>query len=948
MGTVLIAVGAFALRIAYFVGALAAVRCAFARKRAAACVYALGANVILALSGALGDASAERLPALGLLLLAQTLGVVFSELLVRSGEREGALVMPYVALLSFAGVCVLFDVYAALGADAAALALRVAFIASAGCVLLPLAGLAVRMRVSLFSGHALRYFAASVLLLALPLVAGVEMGGATSWLSVAGGSLQTSEFAKVTLVIASAGFLAGNATRLSRFSPRGFVPIGAVFLISLGMVALQRDLGCALVLFLVLAVMLANSAKNGWVYLLVLAAAGVVLAIIAYYGFDHVRQRFDVWLDPLSDPDGLGYQYRIAMSCLINGGIVGCGLGNGLRFENLPVAESDYIYPVLCEELGLLGCLVVLTCYAGIAVESARCASALPRSSFERNLVAAAGMLVSVEALLIVAGTLNLIPLTGIVLPLVSRGGSSFLATCAVLGLMLGASCSVKSTLVRDVVSGCERLGCAEPSDAPRGRIYGAEAPMVPRGAGGGIRALLDITAPRVMAAGVCLALAVCLGATVCAQVQAGAFPRLCGETAHENVRGSILTSDGVVLARDEVVAAPAPDAVEADGGLEDEHPEMMNMRVYPEGTLASHVVGALSDGIEARIDLTGSSALADLLTLPERGDDVVLTIDSRIQRAAEQLLEGKTGALVAIDPQTGRILAAASSPAYNLEEGVASEGQSYLNRAFSGLYSPGSTFKLVTLAAALENGTVSEKSVVSAPATEAYVESRVVNFEELAYGELSLTDAMNLSVNTAFARIGSELGAEKLVATAEALGFNDEVGLEVGFLASSIGNVDDSLALAWAACGEPQGDAVLAVTPLQMALVMCAVCNDGVVMRPYVVEGRLNERGRLVERTESEAYGAAFSAETARTICSILAQNEAEQAWCPYPLIGKTGTAQNEGVADNAWYVCAGERDGKQVVVACVIEQGGIGAYAALPCATSLVTTALDVADEW
>ncbi|MBQ3106027.1 MAG: FtsW/RodA/SpoVE family cell cycle protein, partial [Eggerthellaceae bacterium] len=723
---------------------------------------------------------------------------------------------------------------------------------------------------------------------------------------------------------------------------------------SLGLVALQRDLGCALILFLVLAVMLANSSENGWVYLAALAVAGIALAVIAYHGFGHVRQRFDVWLNPLADPDGLGYQYRMAMSCIANGGLLGCGLGNGLHFAHLPVADSDYIFPVLCEELGLIGCAVVLGCYAGIAREASRCASALPRSSFERNLVAAVGALISVEALIIVAGTLNLIPMTGVVLPLVSRGGSSFLATCAALGLMVGASCSAKS----------ESRAGAESS--------------------------FEVTAPRVMTAGACAALAACMLTTGSAQIQAGEFPRICGVTAHENLRGSIVTLDGAVLAVDRKVAdgsasaggadsadgsasAGGADSADGAGSTTENDAGSSVVRVYPQGTLACHVVGALSDGVEARFDLTGDSALANVLAIPEQGEGVMLTLHSRIQAKAEELLAGCTGAMVAIDPETGRILAAASTPVYPLagdsseweaiardssEQGAlaqslagqasASQGStasdiSYVNRAFSGQYAPGSTFKLVTLAAALEQGVVAPQVMVDSPATVAYGQSQVVNYRQQSFGALPLAQATNYSVNTAFASIGTTVGAEGLTSMAENLGFNGGWKLEVGSLDSTIGSLSDPLALAWASCGEQQAGAKLLVTPLQMAMVMCAVCNDGVVMHPYVVEGRVTGSGKVVQKTKPRPLSTAFSSETARSIVGILEQNDVEHSGCPYWFIGKSGTAQNELAADNAWYVCASELDGRKVVVACVVEQGGMGADAALPRAASLAAAALE-----
>lgn len=911
--TIALALIALACRLAFFALALASIGLSFARKSAPATKTAFAASAFLMASSAASAHDPWRLIPLSLTFCLIAIAHIMAQRLVE-GKDGAASITAYVTLLASIGMCLILDVQ--VGTSALTPATTVTFdkamasylpgmLKYTAFVALGLTGFVgatyiAHHEVSLLSGHFVKWFALGIALLAIVLVIGSEAGGATSWLALpAGISLQPSEFAKVALIIAAAGYLAANASRLAQFSLRGILPIAIAFAVSLASVALQRDLGCALIIFITLTVMMVNSTKNGWVYLLALAVAGAAMVALAYFGFDHVRTRFEIWQDPLADPYGTGYQYLQASQCLANGGIIGCGLASGVHFNRMPVAESDYIYAVLCEELGLIGCLIVIACYVGLIWESARCASQLPRASFERNLVAAIGALIACEAALIIGGVVNLIPLTGITLPLVSRGGSSLVASLTALGLMLGASASAKAN---------------EPDQA-------------------------RIIAPHFVASAVSIGLAACLVCTGASQLAEDGGLRLCGTTMHENLRGSIVTADGVELARDEYLALASDKDAEGERTAGD----LSLKRVFPHDDLACHLIGMLSSGVESQVDLRGESALANLLAIPERGDDLKLTIDFDVQAAAEAELLGQTGAIVVIDPETGRVIAMASAPTYDLAGDANDATQSYFNRATLGHYSPGSTFKLVTLASALEHDTANADSRYEAPASADFEGESVSNFRDQAFGTISLAEATNYSANTAFAQVGTELGSDALIDTAEGFGFNGALTFCTGSESSTIASLDGAFELAWASCGEPQGVAELAASPLQMALCMCAIANGGTIMQPYAIEGRVNALGLEYDRFEEHVFAEAISAQTADEIEGILSQNDAARAYCPYEIWGKTGTAEVDGAEDNAWYVCTAKHAGNTVVVACIIEQGGTGAGAALPRAARVASVALD-----
>ena len=589
-------------------------------------------------------------------------------------------------------------------------------------------------------------------------------------------------------------------------------------------------------------------------------------------------------------------------------------------------AESMQPY-LISVSLGLFGCAIVLTCYAGIAREAAFRASAMMRGSFERNVIVGTGVLVAGQALLIVAGVLNLVPLTGITLPLLSRGGSSMVATLIALGIMLGASCGRKAATFAESTRTQATAAKARQDSVCTGRVYG---PIDARAPHNSVVSRTNVTAPRAFALALSTGLALCLAGTVAIQHEHGEIA-LCGTTQHESARGRLLTTDGVVLACD----ANLQTTTKSGQG---------STRSYPEGRLACHVLGAASDGIEAREALTGSNTVANLLALPEQGSDVVLSLDSRIQRAAEQQLSDATGAIVVLDAQTGRVLAMASSPTYDLTGDIDEATQSCLNRATAARYSPGSTFKLVTLAAALEKGSITAESLFDAPSSLAFGgNARVTNFESNAFGKLSAAQATNLSANTVFAQIGNDLGGATLMKSAEAFGFNGRPDFEIGLQTSSIGKLSNSFEVAWAACGQAQGEAILAATPLQMALVMCAVANDGSIMQPYLVHHRVNPQGNVIAERELSVLAKPISANTAAQMRDILKLNDAASAWCPYSLYGKTGTVENEGAADHAWYVGCVEDGEHQIVVCCIVEHGGTGAAAALPRAAVVATAAIE-----
>lgn len=195
-------------------------------------------------------------------------------------------------------------------------------------------------------------------------------------------------------------------------------------------------------------------------------------------------------------------------------------------------------------------------------------------------------------------------------------------------------------------------------------------------------------------------------------------------------------------------------------------------------------------------------------------GNDVKLTINSTIQKAAQDSLKGYKGACVAIDPKTGAILALASSPTYDADDvdSILSSGgdsSALYNRATQALYSPGSTFKIVTLTTALADNVATESTQYDSPSTLDIGGGKVTNFNNSSYGTITLQRATELSANTVFAQLGDQIGAKDLVSSSEKFGFNNALSFDLPLAKSLMPDPDEMTEweTAWAAAGEPVGE---------------------------------------------------------------------------------------------------------------------------------------------
>jgi penicillin-binding protein A len=408
----------------------------------------------------------------------------------------------------------------------------------------------------------------------------------------------------------------------------------------------------------------------------------------------------------------------------------------------------------------------------------------------------------------------------------------------------------------------------------------------------------------------------------------------------------------GAILVGDQPVAVSQPTPNE----------EIKYLRSYPQPLPYSHVTGYFSytygagGGLEGAADdlLSGSSSqffytrVTDLLTGKQPvGATVQATINPKAQDAADKALGNQRGAVVALDPKTGAILAMISHPQYDpnrlsshdqasvvkaWNELNADPTQPLVNRAIAGnLYPPGSVFKIVTAAAALENGKVDTTTQIPAPGVMELPQTTagLPNYDRQPCGpnnQTTLQHALEISCNTAMGYLGMQVGAQALADQAAKFGFGTTMRIPTRVEPSRFPTGINQAQTAQSAIGQYD----VRVTPMQVAMVSAGIANGGVVMRPYLINQVLSADLQTIDRTSPERLGTAVSSQTAATLTQMLVGVVDQGTGTPAKIngvqvAGKTGTAeQGNGKPPHAWFTAFAPANDPKVAVAVVVEDGG------------------------
>src|SRR6478735_3818888 len=411
--------------------------------------------------------------------------------------------------------------------------------------------------------------------------------------------------------------------------------------------------------------------------------------------------------------------------------------------------------------------------------------------------------------------------------------------------------------------------------------------------------------------------------------------------------------------------------------------------RRYPATNLAPQVIGystaaGTTTGLEESFDdyLTGANTNLSN-TLKEElnrlggqtvhGDNVILTLRPAIQRLALQQLAGRCGAVVVLDAKTGAVVAVASSPTYNANlivqgdyqkvtkiKGTCGDASALVNNATAGLYPPGSTFKMVTAAAALDSGAYTPSSPFYDPGYCTEYGQHVSNAGNPdqtgaeAFGNVTLAQGFEHSINSVFCNIGKHIGGEKILEYAKRFGFYSIPPLETPpteRVASGLyknGRLFDPANESQIDPGRLAfGQFSLLSTPLQMAMVGQAIANGGEELQPYLVDRIVAPDGSLVSRTTPHSLGRPIKPQTAAELNQMmqLVVQGGTAATVGFPpglkVAGKTGTAElGLGTVYDAWFVCFAPADNPRYVVAAVVQKqpNGFGASVAAPIAKAIL----------
>ena len=772
------------------------------------------------------------------------------------------------------------------------------------------------------------------------------------------GPVQPIEAIRLLLALFLAGYFA-RRWELLRQTPRlnYIVPVLTGVGTALVFFFLQKDLGPALFLTCVFLVLYAVATGRA-----PMAVAGfALLAAGIYIGYrlnisDTLAARVAMWQSPWHNAVRGGDQIAQAIWALATGGFFGAGPGRG-DTRYLPAGHTDLALAAVGEELGLAGLAIIAAAYCAIAWRGLRIASAAS-TDYGFFLATAVTLFLIVPVLVMSAGMLGLIPLTGVVTPFLSYGGSAMTANFAALGILtaihvnrgtvaarapfrspvkyLGATLAASAVAIAVVLLNVQLVNADAYASRPH---FGVQADGVGR----------YQYNPRVL------------------------------DLIREIPRGNVFDRTGLPLATEDArVAQRARERFRQLGVPWNATCDAPIERCYPLDGPAFHFLGDSSTRLnwsatntsyverDAQERLRGFRDHRELVAalrhrydrehdsvraLMEGNHDVRLTVDARLQYQVATILSNyarrfsRTGkaAAVVLDPDTGDVLATASYPWPELglsrTSTPAIAPDALLDRSRYGLYPPGSTFKLVTAAAALRRDVaLSRTHFTCARLPDRRVGARIPGsgpvrddvLETRPHGTIDMRDAIVHSCNAYFGQLALDLGPDALLDTAATL------GISVGPSAAGSTGATSRLRATLPQAGYGQGDVV--VTPLRMARVAAAVAGDGILRQTQLeTRGAGPGRGEVLLRPHAARMLARYMREAVVTGTGRSLRNH------PWRIAGKTGTAEVAGAASHSWFVGFAPygRATKRVAFAVIIENAGYGSVAAAPVAGEIVSAA-------
>lgn len=763
---------------------------------------------------------------------------------------------------------------------------------------------------SLFRKFSVLYFISGVALLAAVVIIGSTSYGAKLTIEIAGFSFQPSEFVKIIFVF----FVASLLYKKADFKQVLLTScLSAVFVLLL---VASKDLGGALLYFMAYLVMIYVASKKKR-YLVAGLGGMAVACVLGYYLFSHVRTRFFVWMNPTADIDNRGYQICQSLFGIGTGGWFGLGIGEGLPTK-IPIVDKDFIFSAVSEEFGAIFAigliLLCLSCFFMITNVSMQM-----KDKFYKLVAVGLAVLYATQVILTIGGAIKFIPSTGVTLPLVSYGGSSMLSTLIVFGIVQGLYMRKAAAQSNADKSKNDKKSKKKESN----HEYNVVNFMF-------LALFLGM-----------IAYFVYFLAVESDDFINNEYNGLQTLFEDDVIRGEIVTSDGYVIAET---------LVDDEGN---------SKRHYPYGNMFAHATGYSANvrtGLEKQLNFTllrshgffVDQLVSELTGEKKIGDKVITTLRYDLQEAAYQALGNYDGAVVVMEPSTGKILAMVSKPTFNPNSIEADwdslqEGSALYNRATQGQYTPGSIFKILTLLGYMESNPDTYQAYSYECTGEITIGDKTIHCaSNKKHGTVDLKTSFSKSCNTSFANMMQSIDETVLQEVCDSMLFNQNlpIAFESSFSNFSISESDEQALKMDTAIG--QGKTL--VSPLHMAMLASAVANDGVAMRPLLVDEIINYNGILVEETKAKPYKTMFD-EAQVSVLSEFMRGTVEDGTATrlnkeaYTAYGKTGTAQttDDLHKTNAWFIGYAEKDGKEIAIAVVVEDSGSGSTYAVPIAEKI-----------
>lgn len=411
-----------------------------------------------------------------------------------------------------------------------------------------------------------------------------------------------------------------------------------------------------------------------------------------------------------------------------------------------------------------------------------------------------------------------------------------------------------------------------------------------------------------------------------------------------KNYRGSILSKDGDILAET---------ILDAEGN---------ETRSYPYENLFSHIVGYSTEGktgveslanyylINTSTSLTNKAA-NDLAGKKNPGDNVITTLDVKIQQIADEQLSIYDGAIIVTEVKTGKILAMVSHPNFDPNEitqiwdsMVNNPSDSrLLNRATQGLYPPGSTFKIITaLEYIKENPETYSNYRFDCNGSFSYAGSKISCYHGSSHGQVDFTKSFAKSCNSSFANIGVGLDKASFANTLSNLMFQEDLPIALNYSKSSISVSEDSTTDSMMQTAIGQGETLM--TPIHLNMITCAIANEGVLMKPYVVDHVENDAGNIVKSFQPSTYKKLMEESEANILKDLMTEvvesgTASKLKGLSYTAAGKTGSAEYNDVKgdSHAWFTGFAPAEDPEVCVTIIVEGAGSGGDYAVPIARRL-----------